>query len=419
MKNIAECHRWLKQAIASTDTRPPVDDFKKKITILNLLPKKTNVICITGTNGKGTTTMLLEEILQQAGYRTGSFISPHLCQLNERVRVNGATIDEKIFLKYFNEIQSNPDVKDVHWFGFLLTVALAIFRQFPLDFLIMEAGVGGKKCLTNALEPILSIITTVALDHMEILGDTREQIGVQKAGLFRPHKPAICGDPDPPMSVVDYAQEVEAPLYIQARNFSYQIKDSTWSWQGFGHHLINLPKPKMPLQNASTVLAAVMTLNQQFNISEEIIRMALANVFVPGRYQLVANAPLVICDVAHNPQAVAWLAHQLTTENFTGQTFVVVAMKVNKAIPETLTALNIPVVKWFIADLTEEEGFVQQAHTYLQHRGDEVCIATSVLDAFKKAKAIATENDRIVVFGSFRTVGQIFSISPSLIRGIT
>ena len=305
MKNIAECHRWLKQAIASTETRPSIDKFQKKISKINLLPKKTKVICVTGTNGKGTATMLLEKILQQAGYRTGSFISPHLCQLNERVRVNGVTIDEELFLKKFNEIHSNYNVKNVHWFGFLLTVALAIFRQFPLDFLIMEVGVGGKNCLTNALEPILSIITTVALDHTEILGDDREQIGAEKAGIFRPHKPAICGDPAPPASVIDYAQEIGAPLYIQAHDFSYQVESSTWSWQGFGHQLANLPKPKMPLQNASTVLAAIMALNKELKVNEEIIRTALANVFVPGRYQLIATAPTVICDVAHNPQAVA------------------------------------------------------------------------------------------------------------------
>ena len=419
MKNLAEYQSTFEKAMTTFHERISVDQFRKLLFKNKILPKKCKVILIAGTNGKGTTSMLLEYILQLAGYRTGSFISPHLYNINERIRIDGKTVDSQLFCQHFANVEARYDMSETHWFGFILLVALNIFQQFPLDFLIVEAGVGGKNCLTNALEPDVAIVTTVAMDHMNLLGDDREQIGVQKAGIFRSNKPAICGDPDPPDSMLEYAKEIGTNLYIQARDFHYQLQKQTWDWTGFGYQLINLPQPKMPLQNASTALAALMALKGFVKLNEQAISKALINVFIPGRYQCITTQPTVICDVAHNPQAVAWVATKLANDNFLGKTVVVVAMRPDKLVTDTLAAMSIPIAAWFLADLKEGDGFVQQAVPFLQAQHGEVHVADSVVSAFKKAEAITTENDRIVVFGSFRTVREVFSLFPQARREIT
>ncbi len=412
MKTIEECQGWLEERLTTPSERPTIEEFKKQINKNNLLSENPKVILIAGTNGKGTTAILLECILQTAGYRTGSFISPHLYSINERIRVNGASIEPQLFCYHFNRVAKLYDHKKTHWFGFLLLIALDVFQEFVLDFLIIEVGIGGKTDLTNALEPDVSVITTIAMDHMDILGYDREQIGVQKAGVFRANKPAICGDFAPPNSVLQYAKEISADLSVQAKDFHYQLQTGTWDWYGFGHEFTNLPQPKMPLQNASTALATLMALQDIVKLNAQIIHKALVNVFIPGRYQCIATHPTVICDVAHNPQSVAWVATKLANDDCQGKTIAIVAMKPNKMITDTLTAMSIPIAAWFLADLEKDEGFIQQAAPFLQTQLGEVYIADSVILAFKKAKAIATENDRIIVFGSFKTVRQIFSLFP-------
>ncbi len=416
MKNIHACQRWLDDLFATANVCPSVDVFRNNPMAAGLLETPAKVILIAGTNGKGTTSMLLEQILQQAGYQTGSFISPHLCALNERIRIGGAIIAADLFCQSFAAIQAVFTKGEMHWFSFLLLVALHSFKQFPLDFLIIETGIGGKRCVTNALEPEVSIITTVDLDHIDLLGNTRELIGAEKAGVFRAHKPAICGDLSPPDSVVDYAQKIGSTLYLQGRDFSFQRQQDVWSWQGLHKQFGHLPIPTLPLQNAATALAAIMTLPGATAVDIQAIRRALATVFIPGRYQTVAQKPTVICDVAHNPQAVTYLNAQLQQENFVGRTCIVAASKPDQAIVSMLQAMALPVTAWFISELPQQQGFVPVTKAYLQQRQQQVHIAANVLAAFKKAKAIATADDRIVVFGSFKGVGQVFSLFPNAMQ---
>lgn len=412
MEDINACQHWLTDLLTTPSRRPTVDFFRHEIVALNLLRKSAKVILIAGTNGKGTTLMLLERILQQAGYRTGSFISPHLCELNERIRIDGATVSVDLFCQSFTAIKLVCNKEELHWFSFLLLVALHLFKQFPLDFLLIETGIGGKMCVTNALDPEISIVTTVSLDHMDLLGDTRELIGAQKAGIFRSHKPAICGDPSPPESIITYAKQVGASLYLQGRDFSYQQQGNSWLWQGLHKKFVHLPIPSLPLQNAATALAAITILSDMIVLNTEVIRRALATVFIPGRYQIVAQKPTIICDVAHNPQAVTYLSAQLQQKYFMGKTFIVFACKRDRAIISILQSMTIPVAAWFIAELPQQRGFVSVAKAYLQQQSAEVHVASNVLGALEKAKAMATEDDRIVVFGSFKAVGQILYCFP-------
>ena len=417
MENINVCQRWLTD-LANASKSPSINTFRRKIFDLDLANKSAKVILIAGTNGKGTTLMLLERILQQAGYRTGSFISPHLCASNERIRIDGATVSADLFCQSFAAIQLVFAKEEAHWFSFLLLVALHLFKQFPLDFLLIETGIGGKNCVTNALEPDVSVITTVDLDHMDLLGDTRELIGAQKAGIFRCRKPAICGDPSPPESVLTHARQVGAIFYLQERDFGYEKQQDSWSWRGLHKQFAKLPIPLLPLQNAATALATIFALLDTTAVNIEVIRQALATVFIPGRYQIIAQKPTVICDVAHNPQAASYLDTRLQQEHFTGKTFVVAACKYGRLIIPILQAITLPVTAWFIAELPQGDGFVSVAKAYLQRQQAEVHVAPNVLDAFKKARSIATENDRIVIFGSFKTVEQIFLLFPKALQGI-
>ena len=417
MDSVAECERWLTENTATDQTKAKKDTLEK-INKIKSLKENSKVILIAGTNGKGTTAMLLERLLQGAGYRVGSFISPHLCYLNERVRVAGTMVSNEQFCRSFAQMKTICSDIAIHWFGFLLLVALNIFKSLPLDFLVIEVGIGGKADLTNTLEPTLSIITTIALDHMELLGTNREEIGSQKAGIFRAQKAAICGDPQPPRSLLEQADTLGTTLWIQGKDFNYQQQQQQWSWQGFGQSFTQLPRPHMPLQNASTALAAYCALGMQAKMDETMIHTALRDIVVAGRYQTIAHQPTVICDVAHNPQAVAYLVNQLNLEQCVGKTLIVLAMKMNKAIESVLAEVSLPVSAWFLADLTQEEGFVQQAAGYLQPRQQVIYQAASVVAAFKKAEAIATENDRIVVFGSFRTVQQVLLLFPMIMNRI-
>ena len=418
MDSVAACERWLEQANIINSSAKSKNKILNKINEINILPSKSKVILMSGTNGKGTTSLLLENILQRAGYRIGSFISPHLCHLNERIRVDGKMVTDAIFCRNFVEVKAACEADEIPWFSFLFLVALHTFKSLPLDFLIIEVGIGGRFDVTNVLEPMLSIITTIGLDHMEILGSDREQIGEQKAGIFRASTPAICGDPQPPQSVLEQAAKLGTRLFVQARDFNYQQQSGQWSWRGFDKCFTHLPQPSIPLQNASTALAALTVLADRIEIKQEAIRAALKYTVAPGRYQVIAQKPRVVCDVAHNSQAVAHLATNLAAEPSSGKTFVVVAMKLNKAIKASLAEMFLPIDAWFLAELNDTVGFVPEAIAYLEAQRQKIYRATSVIAAFKKAKAMAMENDRIVVFGSFRTVQQVFSLFPLLANRI-
>lgn len=399
IKTLQEAEHWLEQ---NSKPKANPERFSRIANKNNLLENKSKVITVAGTNGKGSTVACLEAILLESGYRVATYTSPHLIRLNERCKINGLPWDPSTFLMAFNHILEAYGDEELNGFECLTLVFLLLRRNEKLDYCLVEVGLGGRHCVTNLIEPDIAVITTIDLDHTEILGPNRDVIAYEKSGIFRSNKPAICGDPNPPQSLLDYASQVGANLLIQSENFNYSSVNDHWQWRQGETYLTDLPLPKIPLQNASTALAVL----QFCQVSEAAIYRGLKNVTVPGRLQLVEQRPHILCDVAHNPQSCQYLAKHLLTSNFV-QTYAVFTMKANKDIAASLEPLLRLIDHWFIYALPGEADFIHQAKHLLEEQRIKVTVCNAALSAFKKARAIATEDDRIIVFGSFKLVGEV------------
>ncbi|OOE79828.1 bifunctional tetrahydrofolate synthase/dihydrofolate synthase [Salinivibrio sp. ML198] len=363
------------------------------------------VITVAGTNGKGTTCALLESILRHAGYRTGVYSSPHLIHYNERVRINGKWLDDAAHSKAFATIEKVRGETSLSFFEFGTLAALQLFKQHALDVVILEVGLGGRLDATNVVEHDVSVITSLALDHCDWLGDDINQIGYEKAGIFRADKPAVCGQPFPPASVAAHADSIGAELHQLGYQYHYTLTDDTWCWAAGAFELTALPIPAIPLQNAATALMALGVADLE--IADTHISDGLASVSVPGRMQVVAKAPYTVFDVAHNPHAAAYLAEKLAEckAERGGHVHAVVAMLSDKDMAGTLACLDGIVDHWYPASLSVPRGAPADS---LPVSASQQFASPS--EAYQHAlKHAEPARDCVVVFGSFHTVGQVMS----------
>ncbi|MGA9162956.1 MAG: bifunctional tetrahydrofolate synthase/dihydrofolate synthase, partial [Thiobacillus sp.] len=273
------------------------------------------LIIVGGTNGKGSTCAYLEAILGAAGYRTGLYTSPHLLRYNERVRIDGKEARDAELVAAFEKIDAARGETSLTYFEFGTLGAMAQFIDAGVDVAILEVGLGGRLDAVNVFDPTAAIVTSVDLDHMDYLGDSREQIGFEKAGIYRAGRPAICADPAPPASLIGHARHIGAALRCVGQDFSARREDDHWTFFGADVTWQALPLPAMPgayqLRNAAGALAVLESLQAYLPVSEAAIRAGLARAQVPGRFQRIAHAPEVILDVAHNPEAARALAATL------------------------------------------------------------------------------------------------------------
>lgn len=382
--------------------------FKKKLQQLNCYPQQPRIFTVAGTNGKGTTCATLESILLAAGYQTGCYLSPHLLNITERFRINGQNISEAEFCAAFSKVQAAYLDEAVSWFEFITLLAMIVFANHELEFLILEVGIGGREDVINAIDPDVSIITSVALDHTEILGDTLELIAFEKAGIYRSNKPAIYAESNPPESVVNYAAKIEAALLIYERDYFYEETEQGWFWNNQKIQSIALPYPTFPLANAAAAIAALLAFPVTQTISWTTISSGLHRAFLPARFQIIKQQPLVICDVAHNPHAAQFLAEQLQQLPCEGTTYAIVGMQTKKDIPNTLEAMRKIVDQWYISNIGIDPNslasFAEIAAKFLQHAKTQYTITASIRDAVEQVLKIAQITDRIIIFGSFLTV---------------
>ena len=253
---------------------------------LNLLDPKPPIITVAGTNGKGSCVRGLEAIYRQAGYKTGAFTSPQLLRINELIRINGLEIDDNSLCKAFEKIAPICNEVPLTLFEFNTLAAFIIFNEAELDVWILEVGLGGRYDAVNVMDADLAIIASIDLDHMEWLGDTREKIALEKAGIFRSGKPAVCGDFNPPHTLLEYAHQNQVPLYCQNKDFLFNKNQSGWSWSYQDKVLRDLPLPQLALQNMSTVLMAIALMQERLPVDEHSIRCALQEVQLTGRIQI-------------------------------------------------------------------------------------------------------------------------------------
>ena len=395
----------------TSDGLPRFHDIAKKLGLDTLA---STVITIGGTNGKGSCVIYLESILQAAGYKVGAYISPHVLQFNERIRINGKDIADDELISAFAHIDPICKNSKITYFEFITLATFYIFKKNPLDIVLLEVGMGGRLDAVNIINPDISIITTIDFDHTTQLGDTREKIGGEKAGIMRPHKPCICGDRHPPHSIIAHAKNIDSHLYCLIKNFNYAQKNTTWELELPTKKLKNLPLPKLSLQDAATAIMALSLLPKPFHISRTYIATGLKNANLLGRFQIIRKNPLVIVDVAHNPASAEFLAEQLTKQSIAGKTFAVVGILKDKDIKNTLKPMISHIDQWFVGGLNHDTTRGETAENiikYLDILGAKLCYNYDrMCTAYRGALAKCAAKDRIIVFGSFYSVANILKV---------
>jgi dihydrofolate synthase/folylpolyglutamate synthase len=377
------------------------------------------VITVAGTNGKGSTCAMLESIARHAGYRTGLYIKPHLVHFEERCRIDGEPVAPDALLPHFAAVEAARGDITLTYFEFTTLAIMRALAAAGVDVVILEVGLGGRLDAVNAIDTDCAVITSIDLDHMEYLGPDRESIGREKACIMRPGRPAIVSDPLPPASVVEHGQRIGADLWLVGRDFNHAGDRQQWGWSGRGRRFSGLAYPALrganQLLNASGAIAALEALRDRLPITAQAVRTGLALVELPGRFQIVPGQPTLVLDVAHNPQSVAQLAVNLDAMGFYPRTRAVFGAMRDKDIPDLLRRMALVVDEWHFCDLAtpraaSADELVLQWQATAASAGREVPVHrhASASEALRAAAAAAEPTDRIVVFGSFYTVGGVF-----------
>ena len=382
------------------------------------------VITVAGTNGKGSTCAMLEAVALQAGYRTGVYTSPHLVHFEERCRVHGDIVNAAELIAHFVAVESartqNGDEVSLTYFEFTTLAILRLMSHARLDVAILEVGLGGRLDATNVIDADCAVITSIDIDHTEFLGPDRESIGREKAGIMRTGRPVIVSDPMPPQSVIDHAREISADLWRFGEDFNFSGDKQQWSWAGRGRRYAGLAYPSLrganQLVNASGALAALEALRDRIPFTAQSVRNGLAMVELPGRFQIVPGQPTLVLDVAHNPHSVAALTANLDAMGYFPTTHAVFGAMADKDLGPMLAKVGPLVDRWYFTSLPTARA---ESAAALQHKWNAVQMVaggrkdvTSTLHAdpmaaLEAAVSAADPADRIVVFGSFYTVGGV------------
>jgi dihydrofolate synthase/folylpolyglutamate synthase len=404
---------------------------------LNLQPDFP-IIVVGGTNGKGSVCAMLESILHAAGYRVGCYTSPHLLHYNERVRIAKRQASDAELCASFEKIEQARDGISLTYFEFGTLAAMQCFIEHKVDVAILEVGLGGRLDAVNVFDNDCAVIASVDIDHTDYLGETREQIAFEKAGIMRKGRVAICADEDVPQVVRDQAQQIGAELWCIGDEFGFEIcgVDAShtlshpnghplpqagegmgrgqWNYRSKVGSRSALPYPALhgayQLRNASAALASLDVLKGRLPISMEAVRRGLGEVQLAGRFQFVPGKPSLILDVAHNPHAARSLAQNLAGLPPCPHTYAVFAMLADKDIAGVASALDPHIDTWLVAGInTPRSATAEKLDHVLEQcrvRG-EIKICKNIPDALRYAYNAAGENDRIMAFGSFYTVAEV------------
>lgn len=394
--------------------------------VKDLLPQSQHcpVITVGGTNGKGSTCAYLQNILLRAGYKVGCYTSPHLLRYNERVRLNGVPADDAVLCAAFARVEAARQACGVAltYFEFGTLAAWEVFAAAGVEVAILEVGLGGRLDAVNVYEPDVAVITSVALDHTAWLGDDRDSIGYEKAGIFRAGKPALCADPQPPQGLLQQAAALGADLRLLGRDFGFEkaatgTAENRWQWRWWCRRqdgqVLRRPlaypglRGASQLFNASVALAALEALGDRLPVTMQAIRPGLIETELCGRFQVIPGKPSIVLDVGHNPQALAVLADNLGNMGFFNRTHAVLGMLSDKDIANALLPLRGKIDVWHLASLPGPRGTpaatLAEILAGLGVAGEVFC-HDSPQQAMQAAREAAAESDRILAFGSFYTV---------------
>ncbi len=393
------------------------------------------VITVGGTNGKGSTCAMLESILRHAGYRTGVYSSPHLVRFEERLRLSGEAVDAADLIAHFEAVERARGETTLTYFEFTTLAILSCMQAARLDVAILEVGLGGRLDAVNIVDADCAVITSIDLDHMDFLGPDRESIGFEKAGILRSGRPAIVSDPVPPDRLIAHARSIGADLWRLGQDFNVSGDKQQWGWSGRAagaaarevdpqrplagapmRRYSGLAYPALrganQLLNAAGALAALEALRPRLPVTAQAIRNGLAMVDLPGRFQIIPGQPALVLDVAHNAHAVAALAANLDAMGFYPTTHAVFGLMADKDLAPILARIGPLIDRWYFTDLpTPRAASAAQLQMRWLAQNLRTDVASSVhgtpMVALEAAIAAADPADRIVVFGSFFTVGGV------------
>ncbi len=379
---------------------------------------KIPVISVAGTNGKGSSVAILESIYTQAGYRVGSYTSPHLLEYNERIRINQQPVDDTSLCESFARIDDARGTLSLTYFEFGSLAAFDIFHhaelEDTLDVIILEVGLGGRLDVVNLVDADVALITSIGLDHTDWLGDSREAIAYEKAGIMREHKPTVCSDPAMPQSIQNHAEKIAAPLYRLGKEFNFEQRQRDWQWSDEKSLRSALPRPALvgehQYQNASGALKVIELLSSRLPVSQAHVRQGLMDVRVDGRCQVISvNQSTLILDVAHNPDSVQCLAQLVSEMKQSNQVHALVGMMKDKALADSLEPMRELVEHWYfvkapIERAAEPEQLAAITNTF--PATSSMCFE-QIQVAFSEMQLQSKSGDILLVFGSFYTVAAI------------
>lgn len=399
-----------------------IDLGLKRVTqVFNrLIPNGVNTVTITvgGTNGKGSSIAFLESIYRVQGLRVGTYTSPHIIHYNERIKIAGKPVSDELICASFERIEAVRDDISLSYFEFNTLAALDIFSRADVDIQLLEVGLGGRLDAVNIVDADATIISSISIDHIAWLGETREAIAYEKAGIFRQHMPAMIGDPNPPDTLTEYANKIQTPLRRIGYEFNYQFNAQTWAWSSTNTHLDALPtlplKGEHQYRNASAVLATIEVLQSKIPVSESSIRQGLSQATLLGRFQFISSEPPVLLDVSHNPQAADALSDYLQKAFQQQPIHAIFTMMSDKDLNAVISRLRTLISYWYISPLdnprTSKEVDILEAFS---HNGINTVNSgyKDFIAAFQAAK-ISAQNDNglILIFGSFFLVSEYLTL---------
>lgn len=375
------------------------------------------VISVGGTNGKGSTVAFLEAMLRAGGLRVGTFTSPHLLRYNERVRIDGLDADDASLVQAFERIEEARGDISLTYFEFGALAAILLFARREVDVAVLEVGLGGRLDAVNLIDADVAIVTTVDLDHQDWLGNDRESIAREKAGIFRPRRPAIIGDNDPPPTLLDVAKELGSLVQRAGRDFSAETTSTGWRWSS-GSETLELPLPAMEapcqIRNAATAISALHALRDRIAWQPSAIAAGIVNARVGGRLQRLADAPMLVVDVAHNPQAVRELAAWIEANPIPGRNIAVFGALDDKDVAGMLEPLLAHVHEWHLCALcgASPRGLSLDELEKRLHGRTQFTVGgrhEDVESALGAASQAARREDRVLAFGSFFVVAGVLA----------
>jgi dihydrofolate synthase/folylpolyglutamate synthase len=383
---------------------------------LNPDQKQPLTITVAGTNGKGSCVAFLEAIYRAAGYRVGAYTSPHILRYNERIRIDGQPVDDTLICEAFSRIDVVRGDTSLSYFEFGTLAALSIFANADLDIQLLEVGLGGRLDAVNIVDADAAVVTTIGLDHLDWLGHTEEAIGREKAGIFRAGVAAIVGDWQPPISIVEVAEQVGAVLLQMGKAFTYLKHPQVWEWRAGDIQVSQLPPPAFKgehqYRNASAAIMAVKTLQHLLAVSDDSIRQGIQSAQLPGRFQLIPGAPRILLDVGHNPQAVQTLIDYLREYFPSIRIHAVFAMMRDKDIASVLNMMRDRVTTWYLAPLVNPRAASpDMLETIFQQQGLNNVRSgfADFSEAFHAARQNSGPDELLLIFGSFFLVSEYLS----------